>query len=134
MTETKPDPKPRSAFLPIMLLVVGLLLVAGVVLVAFVPLKECEWCSGIGIVTLSERSRVSEELYPYAVPNTGRTEDDLAWRCAHCQSVGRMTFYEAWNKSLPEGLRPFYLGHEGFLFIKQLRESPEVYHYSIAPF
>ena len=41
MTKAKPDPKHRSAFLPIMLLVVGLVVVAGVVVV-FVPLVECE--------------------------------------------------------------------------------------------
>ena len=50
MTEAKPTPKPRSAFLPVLLIVVGLVIVAGVV-VAFVPLVECDVCVGLGNVT-----------------------------------------------------------------------------------
>ena len=40
------DPKPRSAFLPIMLLVAGVVVCAVVLVVVFVPLAECpvlEW-------------------------------------------------------------------------------------------
>ena len=42
-----PNPKPRSYFLPIMLIVVGFVICAGLVLV-FVPTVQCNVCAGIG--------------------------------------------------------------------------------------
>ena len=47
------EKKPRSSFLPIMLLIVGVVVVAGVV-VAFVPLIDCEGCLGVGSATAAE--------------------------------------------------------------------------------
>ena len=60
MTEPNPTPKPRSAFLPVMLVVVGLAIVAGVVLV-FVPMVECEVCLGAQNVTFHEYTTVQLE-------------------------------------------------------------------------
>ena len=53
MTETKPDPKPRSAFMPIMLIVVGLVIAVGVV-VRYVPFFKCEACVGLGTISRGE--------------------------------------------------------------------------------
>ena len=55
------DPKPRSSFLLIMLIIVGLLVCSGLVLV-FVPIVECRDCGGSGSmgVDLMESPPVSE--------------------------------------------------------------------------
>ena len=47
------ESKPRSAFLPILLLIVGVVVCAGVVL-AFVPMVECECCEGLGTLSQEE--------------------------------------------------------------------------------
>ena len=50
MTDSKPDPKPRPSFLPIMLLIV----VCAAVMLVLIPFVECENCYGVGKLTDKE--------------------------------------------------------------------------------
>ena len=69
-------PKPRSAFIPIMLLIVGVVICAGVVL-AFVPLVECDICLGMGSFTESP-------------PDFNGW---YAWTCDWCSERGVLTLF-----------------------------------------
>ena len=82
MTEAKPDSKPRSAFLPIMLIVVTCV---GLV-VAFVPLVECDNCLGAGNLTAKEQ----DYLYGRCDTPPASTPDDIlnGTQCHKCKSKG----------------------------------------------
>ena len=80
------DPKPRSSFLPIMLLVVGLVIVAGVVLV-FVPLVECEACAGVGTLTTDEWNALESSI------KLNRDSGELAYSCEWCTGTDRTTLW-----------------------------------------
>ena len=83
------NPKPRSSFLPIMLLIVGLVVCAAVV-VAFVPMVECENCLGLGHIT-------QEELQ-------GQTNKHVLgeWKWEWCEEAGRTTFWRKLFEDPPE--------------------------------
>ena len=92
------DPKPRSAFLPIMLLIVALVICAGVV-VAFVPLVECDPCYGLGSVSL-------DDLQAYE-DSTGSGGEGVpryreGWSCRFCSGSGRVTLRAVWLNEIPE--------------------------------
>ena len=81
MSEVTPDRKPRSSFLPILLLVVVLVIVAGIVVV-FVPMVECGGCVGVG--TLSAQEIHGEE--------SARVHRDLP--CFWCKGTGKETAWQ----------------------------------------
>ena len=94
MTEVRPTPKTRSAFLPIMLVVMGLVIVAGAV-VAFVPLVECNGCFGAGYISWSE----FEQLFP----NIGiQIVLEPAWSCVWCVSTGQITVWRKVTENPPD--------------------------------
>ena len=118
-----PDPKPRSSYLPMLLIIVGLVVCAGVVL-AIVPVMECKACNGLGYVTMGE-------LRDYGDPKTAAAvedsfdEDDmdriLAGQCSYCADSGHLSFYE--NSFIDEGERGFYGDH--MLSVADLRRILE---------
>ena len=79
-----PEQERRFSFLPIMLLIVGLVVVAGVVLV-FVPVVECEACVGIGKAAGVEWGRV--EFKTDVQPKGGF----WPWTCSYCSGRGVIT-------------------------------------------
>ena len=83
------EPKPHSSFLPIMLLMVGLVVVAGVVL-AIVPLVECEACAGVATLTY-EDCQILEQMWDLPGPYA----DVLYFvrRCDWCQGQGETTLW-----------------------------------------
>ena len=91
MTEAKPAPKPRSSFVPVMLIVVGLVVCAGVVVVAFVPLVECGGCMGIGSLSKGD--------FEHMFPNPGPFYTEDSWECEWCEAEGRTTL---WRKVADE--------------------------------
>jgi len=114
MTESKPDPKPRSAFMPILLIVVGLVICAGVV-VAFVPLVDCEGCVGVGTATAAEWHAVvgwDEEDEPYSGPDI--------FLCGACFNTGSATLHVKLSRE-PDGHVGEYV--EVWEEIKQNRQS-----------
>ena len=84
MTESKP----RFSFLPVMLLLVGMVLCA-VVVVAFVPLVQCGYCKGEGFLDPDRFPGIS---LPYKCEV-----------CSACEATGRRTLYARWFK--PDGSR-----------------------------
>ena len=81
MTEAKPDPRPRSAFLPNMLLVVSMVVCAVVVAVS-VPLVSCQVCFGVASFTAEEFDL------------SDRDRDGLmTWSCSWCDRTGAVSLY-----------------------------------------
>ena len=89
-----PDPKERSAFLPIMLLVVGLVVIAGVVL-AFVLTVDCEACEGLGTLDYD------------AWGGRRWSEPQIVWACYWCQGKGSITLYRMLIENPDDELGPF---------------------------
>ena len=89
------DPKPRSSFLPILLIVVCLVIVAGVVL-AFVPLVECEGCIGIGAITTRDQTEeVAEDGSDISASR------EVFWTCEVCSGKGSVTMLRSLKKFPP---------------------------------
>ena len=91
------NPKPRSYFLPIMLLVVGLVICVGVVLV-FMPVVECHNCFGLGTLT-------AEDLAAYLVPkfqvDGNRITISQGYTCEVCLGKGKLPLYQKWVSEQP---------------------------------
>ena len=104
MTEAKPTPKPRSAFLPILLLMVGLAICAGVGL-AFVPLVECEACLGMGVVDHEELIKVVENRWgsAYALSGFNNRPQSELFPCEWCAMSGRTTALRKLTEESPPG-------------------------------
>lgn len=119
MTEAKPDPKTRSSFLPIMLLVVGLVVCAGLV-AWFAPLVECEACLGL-------RSFNFQEWKAILAPTGGcRFVPGGQWKCEWCEEAGRTTLWRRLIEKPPEDIdlrSPQVLGLESVYRILESRQS-----------
>ena len=94
MAEPTPDSKPRSAFLPIMLLIVGLLGVVG----GLAPVMECSSCRGLGFITVEE---IQEHVNPgmegdfLEIARLGKMEpEDLYQQCEYCNASGLISIYK----------------------------------------
>ena len=94
-------PKPRSAFLPVMLIVVGLVIVAGVV-VFYVPVMECEACFGAGIIS------EEEEIEALVLMRNERSYIESLvtepWQCMWCMETGKTTVLRKYTEDPPVGL------------------------------
>ena len=77
-------PKPRSAFLPIMLLVLGLVFL-GVLLVR-VPLVDCVVCQGLGTVTKADIKIVNNRR-----DRLTADDNEVFLNCWYCLQTGRIT-------------------------------------------
>ena len=105
MTEAKPEPKRRSSFLSIMLLVVGLVIVAGVVLM-FVPLLECRSCHGLGSYTHREWAIHICEMHDQEFNEadlTGIDLDSIEGQCHRCNGDTKMTLVRMWQRKAFRG-------------------------------
>jgi len=86
------EQRERSAFLPLMLLVGGILACFGLVLY-LVPLAECDVCSGLGNVTWGELNSLSPS--EITVSSRGNmNDDDLIWGCDRCEREGKITVFQ----------------------------------------
>ena len=94
MTDARPDSKPRSAFLPILLLVVGFVICAG--MTVFVPLVDCDVCLGVG----------SLSGYEFTILNPTTPLDDARnlWSiiCEWCDETGKTTLWTKLYKTPPK--------------------------------
>ena len=103
MSEGNPDPKPRSSFLPFMLLIVCVVL--SIVVVAFyLPLENCDGCAGRGIVISGLHVRgngvrdklgmemVIEEKLPLPRKKAGME------MCSLCDGEGKVPLLNLWSK------------------------------------
>ena len=108
------DPKPRSSFLPILLLIVGLVVCAGVGVAVFVPMVECEECSGIGKVTAKDA--VLLESVTGAQPSGSP--------CTWCKGPGRTSLRKYVFEDPPDRLQN-YVPKEAILkFIEMRKDQP----------
>ena len=87
------EKKPRSAFLPILLILVGVVVCAGVVL-AFVPISKCDVCLGVGKI-------LNHEVDLFSRSNSDESRDSVVFRCNRCSSVGRIGLYLKWFEWRP---------------------------------
>ena len=97
MTEASPDPKPRSSFIP--LLLVGMVLVGLCLLVTFVPLTDCVSCDGSGQrgnlkVTIRGQDESPEIMKVF--------EDALL--CPKCKGKGKVPLLNIWSREAEETL------------------------------
>ena len=127
MTEAKPDPKPRSAFMPILLLVVGLVIVAGVVLV-YVPIFTCDQCAGLRMMTYAEiiEARVPSisDYYFDQFRYSSATRDDIAWACGWCHKTGKLKLYMWLTSKDPDSPRKKgEVGPNGQLLLERVIEA-----------
>ena len=96
------DPKHRSAFLPIMLLVVGLVICLGIVLM-FVPLVECGFCMGLGNFTYLEdlESKTGPGEGNGIIQRMDRVNallEDTSYTCERCLGRTKTSLYQNWRK------------------------------------
>ena len=94
-----PTPKPRSAFLPIMLIIVGLVVCAGVV--ASVPLVECGVCLGVGGFTRGEFVTLiyQDRDVPIEVMGIHLTQARIDEKISVCDwfaEKGRISLFRKW--------------------------------------
>ena len=90
------ESKPRSAFLPILLLLVVLVVIfVGVVM--FVPLVECEGCTGIGALSIHELALVAGSKF-----NSYNESAPLA--CSWCSGSGKWTLFSREFEEVRPGL------------------------------
>ena len=88
MTEAKPDPKPRSSFLPIFLVTVGLVVCLALV-GSVVLMRDCAYCLGLAQFTDSEFQLLNGDLNPNPVSYPFEERFD----CDECSGTGRMTLF-----------------------------------------
>ena len=97
MPDATPDPKPRSAFLTVMLLVVCVGVVVGVV--AFVPVGECEACLGVRSFTFKEWVEIHRtETGGCAFVGGGRV------MCEWCGKAGKTTLWQKLMRAPPKNI------------------------------
>ena len=85
--QSKPDPKPRSAFLPVMLILVGLVICAGVVF-TFVPIATCPQCP----------KQINEETPRYVFPDEVKDGDPVPFAyCLLCRDRGEIPLAILWT-------------------------------------
>ena len=90
------EKKSRSAFLPIMLLVVGSVVCAGVVL-AFVPMATCTICYGLGVLTQGEIwDEMSQESRERQTGDMETAREKMFIGCVHCVQKEKTTFLNNW--------------------------------------
>ena len=115
------EKKSRSAFVPILLLVVGVVVCAGVAL-PFAPIVECVDCQGLGFLFFKELDVESEKnAEELADLRTG--SPDLI--CVNCSASGKISAIRRWELSEDPTLRMWYLyiSKEDVGLIKQNRQS-----------
>ena len=78
------DPKTRSSFIPIMLIVVGLMV--GVGILVFAPLWTCNICEGTGQVTV-------RGLDPLTLEYTGYVGAMSCWICTKGRRYSLITLW-----------------------------------------
>ena len=96
------EKKSSSAFLPILLLVVGVVIVAGVVF-WFVPLVKCDYCLGVGMLTHREIPLIQEDDYMYRTfpPDRDPDLDKIFWKCDWCSGKTRIALARRWGQGEP---------------------------------
>ena len=100
MTEPKPDPKPHSAFMPVMLLIVGLLVVAAAA-VAFEPLFECRGCRGLGKLTYRDATDGGLTLSDHLRKKAVEDPDEPMWICEWCLGIGKLSAFYLLSNNFP---------------------------------
>ena len=108
MTDAMPDPKSRSSFMPIMLLVVGLVVVAGVV-VACVPMVECNVCWGVLRLTVYEVVSLDPVHVRAALEDLPREY----WVCRWCSGEGKVNAITRLFKEPSPSIMPTFPTHRG---------------------
>ena len=117
------EPKERSAFLPVMLLVLSLLalFILGSLLL---PILECNQCAGLGEVLASEIAAVT--MAPQLGNESPPHEPRIVLQCSRCDTGGRLTLAE---EIFPRRPPPYYvvitdlLSGNQILKIKKMREE-----------
>ena len=92
------NPKPLSSYLPILLIIVGLVVCLAVVVGAFVPLVECRRCGGLGVVVLKYDSQLpipSRELK--LLGNVRVSNDFHEVFCGNCNHDRMTTLLKYWT-------------------------------------
>ena len=97
MTASIQSHRPRSAFLPVMLILV---VIAGCFLVMFPPLGECESCLGAESWSREEIGRYEEKLRKFRLGENKYFESDWLF-CVWCSSSGRTTLFKRMFKDPP---------------------------------
>ena len=114
------DPKKRSLFLPIMLIVVGLMVVAGVVFV-FVPMVKCGYCNGLGYLTEEENAGILGG-------SSWELDDVDKWECEYCLASGMVNLRQNWESeglSLGQFTPITFMAEEDAKRIKRNRRSKD---------
>ena len=90
-------PKPRSAFLPVMLIIVGMVVFTGLVLV-FVPLVQRQTCVGMGLENWESSldSLELEEVNSWKQANEWIAPEVLQG-CTFCNKSGKVPCFRKWR-------------------------------------
>ena len=98
-----PDKPGRSAFLPLLFIIVGLVVCAGVVLV-FVPMVECNVCLGGGTCTVKEYllDYAEREGFVYDEIKEPDVNEEMAlWYCRWCSGKSKIPLFQRWGMEIP---------------------------------
>ena len=114
------DPKMRSSFLPVLLIVAGLL-VCGIMVLALVPLVECIGCSGLGYLTEQDRAALDDDNPRESVSDSHSKGDSLSWECEYCTASGKITAIQRWEmgEGVPTSFVTFMSGED----IEQIKRN-----------
>ena len=109
---------PRSAFLPILLLIVGVVVCVGLVL-AFVPLMECESCAGVVTLSLEEWNSLNPTML--VIGKYGP-----AYACDWCERTGTTSLLRKVFQEPPEDndLRRYFEVNVLRTFVKARLSTP----------